>query len=184
MILAVEVDQLAHMSAPTAYEVWQELEHVHRSRGFSTKMSLRRKFMLMRMDANQKMASWIGDVRNVAFRLKKARIAVDDEDIILVLTMGLPDTYETFTVALDSTAPSDLTLDYVIGRLLNEESRKSPTTSLDAAFRTDANRSRNRRPVSEITCFNCQKKGDFQSDCPDKKSSAAVANDSSFDAAW
>ncbi|KAJ6574407.1 hypothetical protein B0H19DRAFT_868801, partial [Mycena capillaripes] len=60
MILAVDVDQLAHMTAPTAYEVWQELERVHCSRGFATKMALRRKFMSMHMDDNQKMASWIG----------------------------------------------------------------------------------------------------------------------------
>jgi hypothetical protein len=38
MILAVEIDQLAHMTAPTAPEVWEELERVHRSRGFATKM--------------------------------------------------------------------------------------------------------------------------------------------------
>ncbi|KAK6966374.1 hypothetical protein R3P38DRAFT_2477732, partial [Favolaschia claudopus] len=48
MILSVEVDQLAHMTAITTYEVWQELERVHRSHGFATKMTLRRKFMLMR----------------------------------------------------------------------------------------------------------------------------------------
>jgi hypothetical protein len=183
MILAVEVDQLPHMSAPTAYEVWQELERVHRSRGFATKISLRRKFMSMRMDDTQKMASWIGEVRNVAFRLKQTGITVDDEDIILVLTMGLPDSYDTFIVALDSTDPTSLTLDYVIGRLLNEESRKTPTTSRDAAFRADANRPHSRRPISEITCFNCQKKGHYQSDCPDKKSTAAVA-DGDLDAVW
>ena len=98
MILAVEVDQLAHMAATTAYEVWQELEKVHRARGFATKMALRRHFMSMHMEDQQKMASWIGDVRGVAFRLKQAGITVDDEDIILVLTMGLPDTYDTLVV--------------------------------------------------------------------------------------
>jgi hypothetical protein len=183
MILAVEVDQLAHMTATTAYEVWQELERVRRSRGFATKMALRRTFMSMQMDNNQNMASWIGEVRGVAFRLKQAGITVDDEDIILVLTMGLPDSYDTFVVALDSTDSSALTLDYVIGRLLNEESRKIPTSTREAAFRTDVNHSRPRRPVSEITCFNCQKKGHYQSDCPDKKSSTATAN-GGFDASW
>jgi hypothetical protein len=184
MILAVEVDQLAHMTAPTAYEIWQELERVHRSRGFATKMALRRQFMTMRMDDNQKMASWIGDVRNVAFRLKKTGITVEDEDIILVLTMGLPDSYENFVVALDSTAPSALTLDYVIGRLLNEESRKLPTTSREAAFRADAHRSHNRRPISEITCYKCHKKGHYQSNCPDNPPVTATAVNAEIEAAW
>jgi len=91
-----------------------------------------------------------------------------------VLTMGLPDSYDTFVIALDSTDSSALTLDYVIGRLLNEESRKTPNSAREAAFRADGKR----RPVSEITCFNCQKKGHYQSNCPDK---AAVA-DGGFDA--
>ncbi|KAF7365722.1 Retrovirus-related Pol polyprotein from transposon TNT 1-94 [Mycena venus] len=183
MILAVEVDQLAHMTAGTAHEIWEELEHVHRSRGFATKMALRRKFMSMRMDDNQKMACWIGDVRSIAFRLKQAGIAVDDEDIILVLTMGLPDTYDTFVVALDSTNAAALTLDYVIGRLLNEESRKSPTGSREGAFRASVQHTRPRRPVTEVTCFNCEKKGHYQSNCPDKKEGAGVAA-ADFDAAW
>lgn len=35
LILSVEPDQLAHMTASTAYEIWQELERVHRARGFA-----------------------------------------------------------------------------------------------------------------------------------------------------
>jgi hypothetical protein len=183
MILAVEVDQLAHMTATTAYEVWQDLKRVHRSCGFTTKMALCRKFMSMQMDDNQKMASWIGEVRGVAFCLKQAGITVDNEDVILVLTMGLPDSYNTFIVTLNSTDSSTLTLNYIIKQLLNEESRKTPTSTCEAAFRTDANHLHPRCPVSEIICFNCQKKGHYQSDCPDKKSSAATANDR-FDASW
>ncbi len=98
MILAVKVDQLAHMTAPTAVEVWTELERVHCSRGFATTMTLRRKFMTMRKSDDQRMSSWIGDVRSVVFRLKQAGISVNDEDIILVLTMGLPLSFDTLVV--------------------------------------------------------------------------------------
>ena len=55
------------MTAATACKVWEELEKVHCSRGFVTKVALHREFMSMKMDTQQKMASWIGDVRNVAF---------------------------------------------------------------------------------------------------------------------
>jgi hypothetical protein len=75
--------------------------------------------MSMKMETQQKMASWIGDVHNIVFRLGKAGITVDNEDIILVLTMGLPDTYDTLVVSLDSTEPNNFTLDYMIGRLLS-----------------------------------------------------------------
>ncbi len=39
--LAVEWDQLAHMTAEDASEIWAELEHVHRSTGFTTHIGLK-----------------------------------------------------------------------------------------------------------------------------------------------
>ena len=41
--------------------------------------------------------------------------------LILALTEGLPESYSTFIVTLDSIPADDLTLDIVITRLLNEE---------------------------------------------------------------
>jgi hypothetical protein len=160
MILAVEIDQLAHMTASTAPEVWEELERVHRSRGFATKMALRRKFMSMRKPDDQKMSTWIGDVRSLVFRLSQVGVTVNDENVILVLTMGLPASFDTFVVALDSTDAAALTLDYVIGRLLNEESRISVVTPSvpEAAYAANA-----RRPLSQITCFTCGKRGHYKS---------------------
>ncbi len=184
MILAVEVDQLTHMTAPTAVEVWTELERVHCLRGFATKMTLRRKFMTMHKSNNQRMSSWIGDVRSVVFRLKQAGISVDNEDIILVLTMGLPLSFDTLVVALDSTNASALTLDYVIARLLNEESRMTTTSSSlsrNAAFRADTH---THRPISQITCFTCGKKGHYQINCPDRDKPATNAAIDKIDAAW
>jgi hypothetical protein len=168
MILAVEIDQLAHMTAPTAPEVWEELERVHRSHGFAMKMALCRKFMSMCKPDDQKMSAWIGDVCSVAFRLSQVGVTVNDEDIILVLTMGLPASFNTFVVALDSTDTAALTLDYVIGCLLNEESRISvvtPSPSVpEVAYAANA-----RRPLSQITCFmSCGKHGHYKINCPDK----------------
>src|SRR5882672_8598877 len=53
-----------------------------------------------------------------AFAEAKARL---DEDIILVLTSGLPSGYDMLIVNLDATPTERLTLDYVITHLLNEE---------------------------------------------------------------
>ena len=84
------------------------------------------------------------------------------EDLVLVLTMGLPTSYSTFVVALDATDPTLLTLDNVIARLLNEESRlsaESPrsTTTNSVNEAMDAIPSSPRRPLSQITCFACGK---------------------------
>ncbi|KAJ7320914.1 hypothetical protein DFH08DRAFT_926623 [Mycena albidolilacea] len=133
-------------------------------------MALRRKFMSMRKPDDQKMSAWIGDVRSVAFRLSQVGVTVNDEDIILVLTMGLPASFDTFVVALDSTDAAALTLDYVIGRLLNEESRISVVTPSPS--------------VPEITCFTCGKRGHYKINCPDKPPEATAASAVDADFEW
>ena len=67
------------------------------------------------------MQNWIATVRHMSFRLTQIGVEVSEEYFILVLTQGLPTTYETFVVSLDATDPSLLTSEHVISRLLNEE---------------------------------------------------------------
>ena len=97
-------------------------------------------------------------VRHTAFRLTQIGVEVSDKDFILVLTQGLPATYETFVVSLDATDPSLLTSEHVISRLLNEEVRQLvlnnhdpelQITQKDAAFHTSTKRT----PIEHITCF-------------------------------
>jgi len=73
------------------------------------------------MSESQSMESWIGNIRSRARRLEIVDVKVSDEEIIVVLTAGLPQTYSTVVDALD---PDKLTLDFVITRLLNEEARQ------------------------------------------------------------
>lgn len=110
MILHVEVDQLAHMSSHIASEIWEELERVHRARGLATRLALRRTFLSMRKKSYQPMYQWIANVRGITFRLRSIGVTIDDEDLILVITMGLPPAYTTFVVALDSTPSNQLTI--------------------------------------------------------------------------
>jgi hypothetical protein len=198
--LAVEPDQLAHMTAELAPEIWNELERVHRSTGFTTRMGLKRTLWKMKMKDGQRMASWIADVRGIVFQLTQIGVSVPDEDFILALTNGLPPHYENLVLALDST-PSDLfSVDYVIGRLRTEESRQRTavasefggTDSSDQALAAMLKRT----GTAHITCFSCGQKGHYQANCPTAPvpprtatptrpvGSANTVTDEGFDAAW
>ncbi|EIN04754.1 hypothetical protein PUNSTDRAFT_32781, partial [Punctularia strigosozonata HHB-11173 SS5] len=111
-------DEPIPMARPT------NLRKVHQTEGFASCLALRRHFWGMTKKPNQIIANWIADVRSIAFRLEEAAVNVDDEDIILVLTMGLPASDQSFICSLDATDASHLTLSYVIDRLLNEETRQ------------------------------------------------------------
>ena len=132
IVLCLEPSQLPHARSPDLKVIWDELDAVHRSRGFATRLALRRKFLFLTKKIDQSMLSWIGEVRNAAHHLQDADAEASEEDIILVLTQGLPSAFDNFVVMLDATVVDDLTVDYVISRLLNEEACQNVVGSPDA----------------------------------------------------
>jgi hypothetical protein len=59
---------------------------------------------------------------------KLCDIVADSEDRrILAPTNGLDGSYESFVISLDATSPADLTLEYLVDRLLNEEACRGKT---------------------------------------------------------
>jgi hypothetical protein len=164
IVLQVETPQLSHVRDRDPRIIWTTLQTVHR--GFATRLTLRRKFIMLKKTDDMTMQAWIAHVRRVAFQLQEMiDVSVSDEDIILVLTIGLPPSYNNFIVTLDSTPYDDLTLDYVISRLMNEEARQSHATDSNASALHDAalvsHVQRHRVPLKNITCFHCGEKGHY-----------------------
>src|SRR5882724_4949684 len=167
IILSIEASQLPHTRHDDLKVIWDSLQKVHRARGFATRLSLRCRFLYMRKRDDQPVVSWVSDVKKATFQLEAAGISTIDEDIILALTEGLPDSFSAFIIALDSLPPRELTLDNMVTRLLNEEVRQTPTsTGMNAsADPTTAPKSepvmallttvRGKHLVFEITCYQC-----------------------------
>jgi hypothetical protein len=167
MVLRVEDSQLPHMADRSPKAVWNSLAAVHRAHGFGSRLQLHRNFITASMNANQSMESWIGKVRGLANRLQAIDVKILDEDIIVVLTAGLPSSYTPVVISFDAIDNSKLTLDFVITRLLNEEGRQ---TTLDVKKESDDdNTALNASKFSsKIQCFYCLLMGHFASDCPKK----------------
>jgi hypothetical protein len=172
MILHVEGGQLSPMHLKDLMGIWDTLKSVHHACGFATSLVLHQKFLTMKKGANQLMQSWIGEIQKQAFMMKEAEIMVSDQDIILMLTIGLPSSYDAVIINFNSTPADQLILNNVIAHLLNEETRQTtaaPTksTSLSTHVKTDPDKAAyTATPAncdhSKVTCHFCSEKGILQ----------------------
>ena len=127
------------------------------------------------------MQAWIRHIQSLAFRMEEAGIEVANQDRILVLTMGLPDSYNPVIINFDSTASELLMLNQVITRLLNEEARQSSHSETtneedgcdEVLAAVQKNRSRPRatggNTSADIICYFCDEKGHYKSECPARR---------------
>ena len=174
LVLGVKSSQLPHLHNSDPAKIWEDLKNIHEAWGLASRLALRHKFLWLLKGEDQPMQNWIATVRQTTFRLTQIGVEVSDEDFILVLAQGLPATYENFVVSLNVTDPSLLTSEHVISHLLNEEVcqlalKQNPRLQ---AIQTDTAFHANVKKISIecITCFKCQKKGHYQSQCPQNKS--------------
>jgi len=203
IILHVENSQLPHTRYADPKEIWDNLSRIHRSRGFGTLLSMRRRFFSMTKQDSQPMQAWIASVRHAAFELEAVDFEIRDIDLIIALTQGLPPSYSSFIVSLDATPPDELQVNSVIVRLLNEETRQlgtiptQPNSSTDdtddVAMHVGLARSRrgqteHRHNGNNTRCYNCRGYGHLARDCPSPKqiehAVAAVDDDDDDDVAF
>src|SRR5882724_10978735 len=96
IILSIEASQLPHTRHDDPKVIWDSLQKVHWAHGFATRLSLRRRFLYMRKRDDQPIVSWVLDIKKAAFQLEAVGVSTIDEDIILALTEGLPESFSAF----------------------------------------------------------------------------------------
>ncbi|KAF9517750.1 hypothetical protein BS47DRAFT_1266635, partial [Hydnum rufescens UP504] len=97
------------------------LETVYCSKGLGTRMAELRKLYGMHKSGDQPMRTWITSIQHQIRVLKDLGSTLRDDEVILTLTGGLDTHYNFLIVALDSVPDEICTIDYVIERLVNEE---------------------------------------------------------------
>jgi gag-polypeptide of LTR copia-type/Zinc knuckle len=171
-----------HTRGSDPCEIWKTLKEAHEARGLGTRMSLRRRLHSVTKADDVSMQTYISTMQELAQRLRDLGSAIDDEELIVVITRGLPDKYDSVVVSLDGLSVKELTLGNVSKRLLNEEARRSDghtAESAAVALRAEAFKS---VTVRERTCWTCKKTGHIARNCPDRKEKEKERKEEDFGA--
>jgi hypothetical protein len=184
IIIHLDPSQYSHVAEiKDPKEVWDALRTVHVARGIGSRLAMMRHLINMRMEGSTyPMEKWIADVRQAAHRLRQNEADINDHWIILVLTNGLTPDYNETVQSLDGVPAESLTLDYVIGRLLNAGAiRKAQETpyshpSDEAALAAVSSRLRG-KDVTQVKCYNCGGLGHIRSKCSSPRNLNAGSED-------
>ena len=74
-------------------------------------LSLKQCFLSMRKEEAQPMHAWIAAVQSVIHKLADTSTEVLEDNIIIILTLGLPPSCKNFVITLDATPDNQFTLD-------------------------------------------------------------------------
>lgn len=125
IILSVSKNELGHIRRmTTSKEAWEELIRVHSSQGPVKKAILYRQLYNSKKDERQTMMQYINDFQNKVNLLEDTGIEIPEELKTIMLLNGLPDTFENFCIAIESRDQIS-GIDFIKGKLIEEEARRS-----------------------------------------------------------
>ncbi|XP_067216875.1 uncharacterized protein [Linepithema humile] len=123
--LSVEDNQLINFTHfENAFDIWQALSKKYERSTFGSRLYLRRKLYSIHY-RGKPMSSHIDAIMEVVGLLRGSGKPLEDEEIVAVLLVSLPETYSGLVTALEGRNEADLTIEYVTGKMLDEYQRRT-----------------------------------------------------------
>ena len=181
--------QIYIREAKSAKEAWECLSGHFEEKTLSRKIMLRRKLYHTVLGKGD-MTTHINNIKTVAENLQNLDDGVSEKDLVMVLMISLPESYNNLITALETLDETKLTWNYVRDRLITEfDRRKSKKSEKDDALIVDGDyRKRNRKfqhkgsenknqqQQTKFKCHYCHKKGHFIKDCKEKAAAEAAGS--------
>ena len=140
LTLKVKDSQITHSQECTsANEAWEALRTVHQGIGASGRMILMQRLWALRLLEGEDMAEHRNRFRWLANQVQGLSgngKAMDENELVTLMSLSLPDSYEPIIIALQS-RKEDLTFDIFSGRLLQESARRQVTEGRQADQRAN-----------------------------------------------
>ena len=166
----------------TAKEIWDRLSAIHEQNSMSSRMVLQRDFFDLKMKPTEKIQDYVSRAVILSGQLEDIGSAINEKTVVSKIVSGLTEDYQAFMTYWMNTAETEQTIGNLLAKLMAEEHMKGQFKKPDSAahaatssgekrraFKGKGNSKRpgnkKRTDLSKITCFNCQKKGHYSSNC-------------------
>jgi hypothetical protein len=158
---------------PTFKDKWDKLKDTYGgASGRTTAINLWRQLTQATLDDSIPMAQQLAKINETREALSNASMGITDNQFCLILLHALPNSYEVLALTiLASGGPDKLKHSEIIAQILNEEGRRSgSSSSLNAAKAAPIKSAKGKkRDHSNLTCHYCNKKGHIKPNCHKKK---------------
>lgn len=124
--LLIEDNQVTHIrNTKTAKEAWEALKAYHEKATLTSKVFILKKLCRMNLSEDGNVETHIESMMDLVQELTSLGEELKDHLVVAFLLCSLPDSYSPLVSALEGRPESDLTLEMVKGKLIQEYRRRT-----------------------------------------------------------
>ena len=113
-----QIAHIRHCKGPA--QAWTTLCNIHETKFLSNILFLRRKFFTCKMQEEDNMLDHVNKVKAFTDELACLEAPIMEGDVVMILLENLPPSYKLLIIALETRPMKELTLEFVIARLMHE----------------------------------------------------------------
>ena len=164
VVLAVDPSLLYLIGDPVDPKVvWQKLAGQFQKKTWANKLCLRKRLFTMKLSDAGTVREYIKGMTETFDELSAIGDPTTDEDKVVYLLAGLPESYDVLVTALESGTDAVPSMETVTERLLREEQKLKDREDTDDSKKLLL--ARYKKQSGPFTCHYCKKPGHFKTDC-------------------
>jgi len=114
----------------SAADAWHKLESTYAARTLLSRLRLHQQFSSLSMHEGEDVQTFLNSVKSAAHELRASGFELSDEQVVLRIFEGLPESWQPMVITLEARDVRDLTLELVEARLLHERLRRQKRSTL------------------------------------------------------
>jgi hypothetical protein len=150
-------------NAKTAAEAWKILSQTYETKGALAIVLARRRLFRAKCEEGEDVEEFLRKLQGYMTDLTALGSKVEDEEYSITILTALPDSWDSFTAALDTTATKNS--QELIARILEHDRRLKAKNGNEAVLTANLKYGKK----EERECFYCKKKGHLKKNCRKRK---------------